>query len=238
MRNIKAVFVKQMLSYFKNSAMFATPAFFLGIPFFMLLLLPGLRDDYLERTMIVSQFVIMFIGISTIGAAAAFIAEDRSTMNLRFMSMAGVKPYQYLIATGAALLVTSLAANILFALLLGFSGDTLVGFLIISMLGATCSMLLGITFGLSKFAPFTMIISLLLGVGPIFAGANDTLASIFNFVYTYQVNSAIRSGGAENLESSIRITLINIAVLLVIFIVTNMRNGLDGKRVVQEEKNA
>jgi len=234
MRNIKAVFTKQVLSYFKNEYMIGTPIAFLLIPLAILILIPGAMtyEAAAERMMIVGQFVIMFIGISTIGNAGAYIGEDRATMNLRFMGMAGVKPWQYLVATAAAMLMVSFIALILFGAMMGHFASGQIGtFLMLSMLAVLNSILLGITLGLSKLAPFTSIVGILLGVGPIFADANETLAAIFSNLYTYQVNAAIRGDLSYGLDVVLRVVFINMAVLVVAFVATNSRYGLDGERL-------
>ncbi|MCL2873535.1 MAG: hypothetical protein FWE29_01230 [Defluviitaleaceae bacterium] len=233
MRNINAVFIKQMQSFFKNPAMYGAPMFFLGIPFFILLLV---ADAATDRHLIISQFVVMFIGISMIATSSGFIMEDRSTMNLRFMGMAGVKPYQYLIGTCTALLIISIGAIACFGIMLQYSGEEMAGFLIISLLGAVTSMLLGITLSLSKIGGFTGIIGLLLGVGPIFAEANEVLANIFHFTYTMQITVVIREGNIANLTESIQIVVINMIVILIAFLLMNTRTGLDGEKIQRKEK--
>ena len=233
MRNIKAIFIKQLKSFFKNPSLFGTPGAFLLIPFLILLLIPGTGED---RGIIISQFVLMFAGISMIGNAAVVINEDRDTMNLRFMAMAGVKPYQYLLASGGVLLLVSLGALFLFGLMAQYSGEVMLNFLILSMLGITCSILLGTTLSLSKIAPFTMVVALILGVGPIFANGNETLANIFHFTYVQQMNNFIQqsSEGIVSIPNdAFQIVLINLAVLLVLFIITNLRNGLDGEKLAK-----
>jgi len=229
MRNIKAVFTKQILSFFKNPSMYGAPASFLLLPFVMLILIADIEMD-----IVAAQFVVMFVGISMVGTAAAFIMEDRATMNLRFMGMAGVKPYQYLIATCAALLLISFGALILFGLIGQHRGEAMIIFLIVSMLGAANSMLLGITLGLSKLAPFTSLVGMLLGIGPMFSGANEVLERIFHFTYTQQVTNALRGDLDISLEYAMRIILINTAVLLVAFIIMNIRTGLDGERLTKK----
>jgi len=228
MRNIKAVFKKQIISFFKNSGMFGMPMFFLGIPFAMLLLIPDVGEN---RHLIVTQFVIMFVGLAMVGIASGFIEEDRTTMNLRFMGMAGVKPYQYLIGTCGALLLVSLGALTLFGLMSGFSGQAMASFLTLAMLGAAASMLLGITLRLTRFAPFTPVVAMLLGVGPLFADANETLANIFSFTYTHRVNTAMQDQMAVNLSETFQVVAINIAIILVLFIIFNLRVGLDGEKI-------
>jgi len=234
MRNMKAVFIKQILSFFKNPERIAAPAFFIAIPFLILTLMAGADTD---RNLIVSQFVIMFIGISMVGTSAGFIMEDRFTMNLRFMGMAGVKPYQYLIGTCAALLLISFGAIILFGLMIRYSGESMINFLIISVLGAATSMLLGITLSLSKIGNFTMLIGLLLGIGPIFAEANEVLSNVFHFTYTMQITIIIRSGDMmTDFAESVQIVLINFAVILLAFIFMNTRTGLDGEKILKRRQ--
>jgi len=266
MRNIKAVFTKQFLSYVKNPGRWVMSLTFLLIPF----ILSMVNNEGVAIFTI--QFVIMFVGLSMIGGSAGMILEDKETMNLRFMGMAGVKPYQYLISTCGVLLIVSLGVLTLFGLIRGHSGEILVNFLIVTMLGVSCSILLGITLGLSKLAPFTWIVAILLGIGPVMA--NDFgagfLSQVFYFSYTYQIDVALR-GSISTLPDvttiyelssvyniadmyelraflrelrtprdlailpmgSIRILLINMAVILLAFVVTNLRYGLDGERLVK-----
>jgi len=230
MRNIKAVFIKQMLSYFKNPTRWGAPAAFLLIPFMLLTLSPGSGEHRVQFT---TQFLTMFVGIAMIGNSSGFIVEDKSTMNLRFMSMAGVKPYQYLIATCGVLLVVSLGVLILFGLIAGHSGEIMLNFLILSMLGAATSMLLGITLGLSKVAPFSLVVAILLGGGPAWATdfGMEVLSRIMYLTFTYQVNTALRGDLTMLPMGAIQIVLINMAVILAAFVIMNIRTGLDGERL-------
>jgi len=191
MRNIRAVFTKQLISYIKNPARWGAPLTFLLLPFILVMMNPDVN-----RAVMPIQFVIMFVGISMIGGSAGILMEDKQTMNLRFMGMAGVKPWQYLLSTCAVLLVVSLGILFLFGLIMGHSGQIMINFLIVTMLGSACSMLLGITIGLSKLAPFTMIIGLLLGVGPVLAAdfGIEALSNVFYYTHTYQINLALRDG--------------------------------------------
>ena len=225
MRKIKAVFTKHMLSYFRNPAFYGAAGSFMLLTFAFTLFLPGSEVE------VVPQFVTLFTGISMIGAAAGFIGEDRATMNLRFMGMAGVKPYQYLIASASALLLISFAALLLYGLMGRYSGREFVQFIAVTMLGAVNSILLGTTLGLHKvLSNFAIVAGLLLGIGPNFANFNDTLFNIFRLAYTQQVNLTIR--GELYFADSIPIILANTASLLAAFLVMNARVGLDGEKQV------
>ena len=231
MKKVKAVFTKQIQSFAQNPAMFGTPLFFIGLAFVLTLLIPDVTD------IVAGQFAVLFVGISMIGTTGAFIAEDRATMNLRFMGMAGVKPHHYLIGTCAALLIISFVALILFGLIGRNWGEDLTIFLLVSILGAATSMLLGVTISLSKFAPLVMPISFIFGMGPIFSDANETLSSIYHFVYSQQVFNILRGDEyAANPAEAIQIILINMAVVIVAFAFMAARNGLDGERLAKEQR--
>ena len=223
-RNIKAIFTKQTLSYFKEPAFYAAAGFFMALAVAFTWLAPGSEE------VVIPQFVTLFTGISMIGAAAGFIREDRATMNLRFMSMAGVKPYQYLIGTSATLLLVSFGALIIYGLLGRNFGQDLIQFMAVTMLGAVNSILLGTALGLHKtLSNFSLVVGLLLGVGPNFAGFNDTLFNIFRLTYTQQVNLTLL--GEISFANSLPIILSNTAVLLIAFLIMNSRVGLDGERL-------
>jgi len=230
MRIIKAIFIKQLLSYIKNPERWGAPATFLLIPFLFLVLVPGA-----DMAILTAQFIIMFVGISMVGGSAGFIREDQATMNLRFMGMAGVKPYQYLIATSAVLLLVSLGILFLFGLISGHSGQVMINFLILSMIGSATSMLFGITLGLSKLAPFTLIFGILLGVGPVLAtdAGSEIMAQIFYFTFTSQVNIALREDLSVLPMGAIQVVLANMAVMLILFVVMNARVGLDGEKLAK-----
>ena len=229
MRTIKAIFTKQMLSYFKNVNIIATPITFAIMAVVFTLFIPDADDAF------GNWFAVMFIGMSMLGAAASFIIEDRATMNLRFMSMAGVSAYQYLVATATALFVSSVGFLVFFALLGGNFGVDFIEFMAITILGAITSICLGITLGLSKTPWLFQPVSMVLAFGIMIADANETVARYFYFVYTQQINLSLRSGYEyeegygyiyQDAPNAIQIILVNLGIVLICFIYTNYKQGL------------
>ena len=198
------------------------PAFLLGLS----ILLVFLVEDFS-----VNLFTLMYIGIAMISTASSFIWEDRLTMNLRFMAMAGVKPYQYLLGTGGALLLVSFVILFLFSVVGGYFGGEMVTFLSLTMLGAAASILLGITVALTKpsLAWIGAVVPYVFGFAPMLAELNESMASAFYFTFTQQINIAV-TGMAEGLDPtrSFQIVFANIGIILLAFVIMHKKNGLEG----------
>ena len=221
MRNIKAIFTKQILSFFKKPAIISSSAAFLAFPIIFSLLITD--SDPRE---LVNIFAIMFIGVSMIGTASSFLMEDSSTMNLRFMAMAGMRPFQYLIGTSSALLLIAFGALVIFSAVGGYFNEEMIIFLTLTMLGAAVSVLLGITLGLSRTTWLSQPLAMVLGFGPVISDTNERLANIFQFTYTQQVSFAIRDLSGD-MTRPVQIVLANMAVILLVFILMNRKHGLD-----------
>ena len=233
-RYIKSIFIKQTLSYFKNPGFIATPVMFLTMTALFQWLLVG-EDDTANFA---NVFSIIFVAMSMVGTATALIMEDKMTSNLRFMSMAGVKPWQYLLGTGLSLALSSFIVLILFALIGGFRGEDLAMFFAITMAGAVTSILLGITLGLLKLPLLSMPISMVLAFINIIADANETVDMLSTFIYTRQIHLVLNRETLADVEypdlpvyidvnHAIMIILINLVVVIIFFLISNLKNTLE-----------
>lgn len=228
MRNIKAIFIKQLMSYIKNPQVYALPLMLLG---FVVVFSMFSSEQYAWE--FANMFAPLFLGMAMVGAASSFIWEDRLTMNLRFMAMAGMRPYQYLIGTGGALMVAAVVFLTMFGILGRYSVSELFVFLPLTILGAMTSVLLGITLALAphKFRPVAQTIPFLLGFGSILAEANENVAGMLYFVFNRQIQLAL-DGMMEygtDPTRSFYIVAANIVVVLIAFIVMHRKNGLEGQ---------
>ncbi|MCL2674299.1 MAG: hypothetical protein FWE92_03095, partial [Defluviitaleaceae bacterium] len=171
MRNIQAIFIKQLQSYVKNPVVYATPLFLIGLAVVFSLIS---AEQYAWE--FANMFIPVFLGAGMVSTASSFIWEDRLTMNLRFMAMAGVKPHQYLIGTGSALMVASVVGLTMFGLVGRYSVDELLVFLPLTILGAVAAVLLGITLALAppKFKPVAQTVPYILGFSTMLANNNES----------------------------------------------------------------
>jgi len=237
MRNAKAVFIKQVQSLLKNPVMLIQAALFLVLVIVMSFFLrhdsaydcesciPAYvcthcleenASSNIPNPSLAGLFAVMFVGLALVGSSSALVFEDKTTKNLRFMTMAGVKPHQYLAGTATALFLFSCAVVLLYAVVGGYWGIETLQFVSVTAAGAIVSILLGNAIGLSKAPGLAFPISMVLGLGPTLSTFNDGLARWLRFTYTQQVRLAISDLG-QDMSSSFLIIGINGVVILLFF---------------------
>ncbi|MCL2188105.1 MAG: ABC transporter permease [Defluviitaleaceae bacterium] len=215
MKNIQAIFIKQIRSMIKMPLLIGQGIMFIIMIVVMSFLLgpdrecPTYTDDRcveahvceaclrdnpihsLPTPTMAGLFSVMFMGMVLISCSSALVQEDKTTHNLRFMTMSGMKPHQYLIGTGAALFMVAIALLLLYALAGRHFGIETLHFLALTAAGALVSILFGIAMGLSKAPWVATPISMAFGFGPMFSTFNENLARWLHFTYTQQVNLGI-----------------------------------------------
>ena len=245
MNNIKAIFIKQLTSALKVPTIIIQGLIFLGMAAAFVFLLPAdpEYDCYVcvpayvcaaceareyERFQLplptgVSVFAVIFVGLALMGGTSGMVLEDKTTTNLRFMAMADVKPYQYLIGTLSSLLIVVTVMLVFFALLGGYFGDGFFRFMAVGVAGGLVSLLFGIVMGLSKIPFLAWPFSFVLGMGPTFASQNQALANVLRFTYVQQVNIALADLNADLTPIFLTIGA-NAVVVLLVFLLMHRKN--------------
>jgi len=180
-RNVTAVFFKQLKSLLYKPVYLGTSVAFLVLGFVVTLV----TGDHVSTSF--ASFLPMIVGMQLLMASSALISEDKSTMNLRFMAMAGVRPGEYSAGVWGALMLAATAVALAFTLTGGFWGVSTFVLMGVLVSASAISILLGIMFALSKMPYVTTPLAIILGLGPMMASGNDTLAEVFRFVYTNQL---------------------------------------------------
>ena len=168
-------------------------------------------------------FAVIFVGLGLMSSAAGQVSEDKTTTNLRFMAMAEMRPYQYLIGTVTAMLIVVTIMLVPYALLGGYLGTNFFWFMTIGIAGGLTSTLLGIVIGLSKMPFIATPLSIVLGLGPTISSFNETVANLLRFTFIQQVNIAFSDLEAD-LSSNFQIIGANFAVILIVFIIMHRKN--------------
>ena len=238
MKNTMAIFFKQFQSLLRNPALIVQAALFLILVIVMSVLIVGYEDrdcescipayvcetcmeenvhSYNPAPSLAGLFTVMFVGFALVGSASALVIEDKTTQNLRFMAMADVKPWQYLIGTLVSMAIITFGILVFYALVGRYFGVQMLWFMAVTALGALVSILLGLVVGLSKFPSLATLLSLVLGLGPMLSRFNEELARVLRFTYTQQVNLALGDLNGD-MTTNFMIIGANGIVILLIFI--------------------
>ena len=236
MRNTKAIYIKQIQSQLRNPVLLFQAFLFIVMVLVFTFIIGGedetdpcetcipahkcqvCLEEYEPETApsLAGLFTVMFVGLVLVGSASSLVLEDKTTQNLRFMTMAGVRPGQYLVGTATSIFTLSIGVVILFSLVGWYVGADMVRFVSIAATGSLVSILLGIAIGLSKAPGLAAPFSMMLGLGPMLSTFNDTLARVLWFTYTQQVNLAV-SDLSQDLSSNFLVIGANGAVMLILF---------------------
>jgi len=226
MSAIKAIFIKQVNDFPKNMSVSIMYILWPAIAFVM----AHFMGEYGDAQ--VAMFAGMFVGSTPMIAIANTVAEDNEYKGLRFLVMAGVKPWQYLLGlTGSVLLLAAFSVTA-FVFIGGFAGEQLTRFLITAALSCLASAILGGAIGIfsknvqqatSLYTPAMM----LLMFAPMLSMFNETIQRFAQFVFSYQVLLIVLDPYAD-FERAILVILANIVLLLAFFILAYKKKGLKG----------
>ena len=231
MRSAKAIFMKQARDTFKNRMVLIQFIIFPIMAFVMTELIAK-ADETIPNNMFVTMFAAMFIGMAPLVMTNTAIAEDKEHKSLRFLVMAGVKPYEYLLGIGGFILLASAVVSVIFGLIGDFSAMEFVKFISVLLVGSVASALLGATIGIysNNQQAATAIgtpIFMILSFSPMIAQFNTFVASITSVFYTQQVNMLVGDFSMD-ITKPYLIILANIMVLLALFIWSYRKKGLRG----------
>ncbi|MCL2563207.1 MAG: ABC transporter permease [Oscillospiraceae bacterium] len=227
MNAVKAIFTKQLNDLTKNVSV---TIMFVLFPV-MALMLGSLMGGE-EGAMQVGMFAAMFVGSTPMIVIANNVAEDIEYKGLRFLVMAGVRPWQYLLGLTGFVLVMSAASVAAFVFIGSFSGELLIRFIAVAVLGLIASSILGGAIGIFAknvqqasviYTPFMMLLAFL----PMASMFNEFIAQIAPYLFSYQVLRVIMDPYADFTHALIVIG-VNIVLLLAFFIVAYKKKGLRG----------
>ena len=235
MRAVSAIFTKQLNDFPKNISVAFLYVMYPILAFVMSFFIPVEDGGDGFFTLV---FAMMFVGSTPMISVANTIAEDNEYRSLRFLVMAGVRPYQYVIGLGAFSMIMALLPIAAFALIGGFSIDILAIFIPVALLGCVASVVLGGVVGIfSKnvqqcaaiYTPLMLVISFM----PFLSQFNEGVSNISQVLFTHQIFLIFADAvGATppdySLQMSMGIIAANVLVFGVLFMVAYKKKGLRG----------
>ncbi len=230
MRNIDAVFNKQLKETLKNKAILIQ---FLMLPAMAIIMSNFVKIDDMPENFFVKLFSVMFVGMAPLTCMSSIISEEKEMNTLRALLMSNVRPFQYLIGTGLYVWLFCMLGAVAFAICGGYSGFELCLFMTVMAVGIIISELIGAIIGVcsknqmtatSISVPVMMIFSFM----PMIAMFNDTVKKIAYITYSQQLSLIINNIENTDVQYENAIVLgINFVVAVVVFSIMFRKKGLD-----------
>ena len=231
MRSAKTIFVKQAINMYRNPMVLVQFIIFPAVALIMTQLIAK-SNDAIPGNMFVTMMGAIFAGMGLITATAAVMAEDIENRSLRLLVMAGVKPHEYLLGTGGFILLAGAATSVIFALIGDFTRAEFARFLLVMVSSVAASIILGASIGMlaknqQAATAIGMPVAMILGFTPMIASFNKTVEKAASVLYTQQLNVIVNDFSA-NFTQAMIVIAINIAALLVLFVIAYAKKGLKG----------
>ncbi|MBP5385639.1 MAG: ABC transporter permease [Lachnospiraceae bacterium] len=228
MRNVIIIFKKQLKDTLKNKTVLIQ---FLLFPVMTLIMENTIRIDGMPELFFTKMFAFMYIGMAPLTATAAIISEEKEKNTLRVLTMANVRPRQYLLGIGAYVWFICMTGAGLMAT--GFHGMEIAVFLTVMGIGFTLSILAGACIGIyaknqmvanSVFIPVMMVLSF----APMVALFNERIGKAARYLYTQQLRTVLdRMSFAGMKTEGICILSANALIVTLLFFTLFKRKGLE-----------
>lgn len=230
MRNMSAVFLKQMKETLKNKTILIQ---FLMFPVMTIILENAIKMEDMPEHYFAKMFAVMFVGMAPLSSLSAIISEEKEKDTLRALMMSNVKAYEYLLGVGVYVWVMCMVGALIFAVCAEYSGMDFLVFILIMAVGILVSGLFGAVIGIfsknqmsatSVTVPVMMVFSFL----PMLAMFNETFEKIATVTYSQQMMILINEiGSAGARAENIMIIAANFVIAAILFIGVYKKKGLE-----------
>jgi len=230
MRNIDAVFLKQLKETFKNKTILIQ---FLMMPILAVVMENTITLDDMPEHFFVKMFSVMFVGMAPLTSMSAIISEEKEKNTLRVLMMSNVKPFQYLIGVGFYVWLMCMAGAAVFAVCGGYEGMDFCVFMLIMSVGILLSSLIGAVIGVfsknqmaatSVTVPVMMIFSFL----PMLSMFNESIKNIARITYSQQMSILINGIGTVDIKAeSVVVIALNFVIMAALFAAAFKKKGLE-----------
>ena len=230
MRNIKAVFLKQIIDTVKNKAVLIQ---FLMFPIMAVIMENSIMIPDMPEHFFAKLFSVMFTGMAPLTCMSAIISEEKESNTLRALMMSSVKPWQYLIGTGAYVFIMCMAGTAVFALLGEYSGAELAVFLAAMAAGIILSEIIGAVIGIfvsnqMAATSLTVPVMIVFSFVPMLSTFNESVRRAAKIVYTQQLSEIINGIGSVDISAeAVIVVAVNFAVGVLLFALAYRKKGLE-----------
>lgn len=230
MRNIMAIFSKQITDTVKNKAVLIQ---FVMLPALAVIMESSIKIQDMPQHFFAKLFAVMFAGMAPICCMSAIISEEKEANTLRALMMSGVKPWQYLVGTGAYVFIMCMVGTAVFAVLGEYTGARLAVFLFAMAAGIILSGLIGAIIGIfcanqMAATSLSLPVMVVFSFTPMLATFNDSIRKAAGIIYSQRISDIINGVDARDISSGAVIVIAaNFAVGIALFALAYRKKGLE-----------
>ena len=216
MNNIKAIIKKQIKDTFKNKMILVQ---FILFPVIDMIMENAIKIDGMPENFFTKLFAVMYVGMAPLVSVSSIIGEEKEKNTLRVLTMANVKPYEYL--CGILAYVWSICMCGALVMSINMPSEKRVFFVLVMAFGFLVSGLLGAGIGIvgknqMMTTSLSMPVMLIFAFAPMLSSFNEKIAKIAKFLYTVQLQELFDKNAFPGFKSlSLWVIIIN-AVLFCI----------------------
>lgn len=230
MRNIDAVFMKQLKETFKNKTILIQ---FLMMPALAVIMENSIKLDNMPEHFFVKLFAVMFVGMAPLTCMSSVISEEKEKNTLRALMMSSVKPFQYLIGVGMYVWLMCMAGAFVFAILGDYNGADFCIFMLIMAAGILLSGLTGAVIGVfsknqMSAASITVPVMMVFSFLPMLSMFNESIEKIARVTYSQQLSILINGIGNSSVSlESAAVIVSNFILAVILFAAAYKKKGLE-----------
>ena len=228
MRNILIIIKKQIRDTLKNKMVLIQ---FILFPVMTLVMENAINIDGMPELFFTKLFSVMYMGMAPLTSTASIISEEKEKNTLRVLTMANVKPLEYLLGVGIYVWVICMIGAGVMAT--GMKNEDMPFYLFIMAVGFGISILAGACIGIFARNQMTatsivMPVMLVFAFSPMLAMFNESIEKVARFAYTQQLKTLMDDMAFDGIRTdSILILAVNAAMMAVLFFIAFRKKGLE-----------
>ncbi len=228
MRNVKVIIEKQLKDTLKNKMVLIQ---FMLFPVMTLVMENAVRIDDMPELFFTRLFSVMYMGMAPLISTASILSEEKEKGTLRALTMANVRPWEYLVGVGVYVWALCMAGALVMAT--GFERAEIPFYLLVMGLGFLLSVVTGACVGIwagNQMAATSLVtpVMLVLSFAPMLAMFNETIEKVARFFYTQQMRTLLDGMSFEGLGAEGACVLAGSALVIgLLFFTAFRRKGLE-----------
>lgn len=228
MKHVIIIIKKQLKDTLKNKTVLIQ---FILFPVLTLIMEHAINMDGMPELFFSKLFSVMYIGMAPLTATASIISEEKEKNTLRVLTMANVRPWQYLLGVGIYVWVICMAGAGVIAT--GFEDEEIIYYMLIMAVGFIISIVAGACVGIYSKNQMTatsvvMPVMMVFAFAPMLAMFNDKIEKVARFIFTQQLRTLLDKMTFDSIKTDTLIILVvNALLMTVLFFAAFKRKGLE-----------